>query len=338
MLTVILYVFACIFLFFLPATQLGGIIFFWNEEKPSFSIFFGFLKSAVFAWLALSVLLLLCAVDGFLIEPYSIKVTRVTLRSKKIKKPFTILHLSDIQMDTFGIREKKLVKLIQNLQYDMVAITGDFTNYGFSFLDCQKLLKKIHFTKSVFVVGGDTDAQPFLPRKRDSGKIFLKKLLKPFRHGFSFAIVDGRVLTENVVSVSKGPPSAIKGIPVIVAGVPRFYEKDVRHLWKKEDFEKMKQNFVLLLSHSPDVMLYKEARKADLALSGHTHGGQITLPFYGAILTNTKLGRKFASGLFYFGKTPLYISRGIGMEGLAAPKMRFFCPPEVALITIRPKM
>ena len=112
--TAILYVFACVFLFFLPATQLGGIIFFWNEEKPSFSIFFGFLKSAVFVWLALSVLLLLCAVDGFLIEPYSIKVTRVILRSKKIKKPFTILHLSDIQMDNFGAREKKLVKLIQN--------------------------------------------------------------------------------------------------------------------------------------------------------------------------------------------------------------------------------
>lgn len=321
----IIYVFVCTFLFFLPATQLGAIAYFWSEAKPSFSIFFGFLKSAVFMWLAVSVLLLLCAADGFLIEPYSIKVTRITLHSKKIKKPLVILHLSDIQMDNFGRREKKLVRLLHSLHYDMAVMTGDFTNYDFAFSDCRRLFKKLDFTEPVFAVGGDADVQFSLPRRRDSGEKFLEKLFSPFRRE-NFAIVDGSVISEAVAN----------GKPFVIAGVPRFYEKDVKHLWKKKYREKMKERFVILLSHSPDVMRYKEARKADLVLSGHTHGGQIDLPFYGALVTNTKLGTRYASGLFYFGSTPVYISRGIGMEGHATPKMRFFCKPEVVLITIKP--
>src|SRR5690606_32572234 len=57
------------------------------------------------------------------------------------------------------------------------------------------------------------------------------------------------------------------------------------------------RRFTLLLAHSPDIVANKRAKVADLILCGHTHGGQIRAPFLGALRTNTKLGRRAASGL-----------------------------------------
>ena len=67
----------------------------------------------------------------------------------------------------------------------------------------------------------------------------------------------------------------------------------------------------------------------DLMLSGHTHGGQVRLPFFGAIFTGSLYGRKLQSGLYRLYQTSLYISRGIGLEGMGAPRVRFLCKPEV---------
>ncbi len=323
--TAILYVATCFLLFFLPVSQLCGIFYFWKLTKPSFSIFFGFLKSGVFLWATLSLAFICAGVDAFLIEPYWLKVRHVTITSRKITKPRTILHLSDIQMDNFGLREKKLARIVKNLTYDAVVITGDFINYDFTFEDCRRLLSKLDFKKNVFVVSGDTDTQFSRNRKSIKGaRNYLIKLFKNVRH--PVAILDSKPIRL----------ALINGVPFIIGGVPRFHEEKVQGLWKEVSREKMKENFVLLLSHSPDVILYEDARKADLVLAGHTHGGQVRLPFIGALVTNTKMGRHFASGLFRFGKTRLFISRGIGLEGLATPKIRFFCRPEAVLITIKP--
>lgn len=323
--TAILYVATCFLLFFLPVSQLCGIFYFWKLTKPSFSIFFGFLKSGVFLWAALSLAFLCAGVDAFLIEPYWLKVRHVTISSHKITKPRTILHLSDIQMDNFGVREKKLARIVKNLSYDAVVITGDFINYDFTFEDCRRLLSELDFKKNVFVVSGDTDVMHSANiQSPERMKTYFEKLFK--KNARNVTLMDNQALKLFYV----------KGVPFIIGGVPRFHEENVQGLWKEVSREKMKENFVLLLSHSPDVILYEDARKADLVLAGHTHGGQVRIPFIGALVTNTKLGRHFASGLFRFGKTRLFISRGVGLEGLATPKIRFFCRPEIVLITIKP--
>jgi len=64
-------------------------------------------------------------------------------------------------------------------------------------------------------------------------------------------------------------------------------------------------------------------------LSGHTHGGQIQLPLIGPLFTGSLYGLQLQSGLYKIHDTLLTISRGIGLEGLGAPRVRFLCPPEI---------
>jgi predicted MPP superfamily phosphohydrolase len=77
-----------------------------------------------------------------------------------------------------------------------------------------------------------------------------------------------------------------------------------------------------------------EASKIDLYLAGHTHGGQVALPFYGALITLSKTGKKYESGLHHLSNTYMYTNRGIGMEGGKAPRVRFCARPEVTVIDI----
>jgi predicted MPP superfamily phosphohydrolase len=86
----------------------------------------------------------------------------------------------------------------------------------------------------------------------------------------------------------------------------------------------------ILLYHSPD-LIYEltQEHEVDLMLSGHTHGGQVRLPLWGAIFTGSLYGRRLQKGLYQIYDTLLYISRGIGLEGLGAPRVRFLCSPEI---------
>lgn len=86
------------------------------------------------------------------------------------------------------------------------------------------------------------------------------------------------------------------------------------------------------------MILDEKSRDYDLVLARHTHGGQVRLPFVGALVTLTRIPRKYSAGLFYFGKTVLYVNRGVGLEGFLAPKIRLLCPPEIALLTISPEI
>jgi predicted MPP superfamily phosphohydrolase len=72
----------------------------------------------------------------------------------------------------------------------------------------------------------------------------------------------------------------------------------------------------------------------DLYLAGHTHGGQIRLPLFGAVFTASAYGKRYEQGHYSVGDTTLYVSRGIGMEGMGAPRARFLCPPEIVVVNL----
>jgi predicted MPP superfamily phosphohydrolase len=74
--------------------------------------------------------------------------------------------------------------------------------------------------------------------------------------------------------------------------------------------------------------------KFDLYLAGHTHGGQIALPFYGALITYSRFGKKYESGQFHEGETTLYVTRGIGFAHQPQPEARFMARPEVTVIDL----
>lgn len=87
----------------------------------------------------------------------------------------------------------------------------------------------------------------------------------------------------------------------------------------------------IVLWHEPDRAIECAAAGASLQLSGHTHGGQVVLPLIGPPVLPSG-GRKYPSGLYQVEEMPLYVTRGVG---LLNPRIRWNCPPEVTLITLR---
>lgn len=94
--------------------------------------------------------------------------------------------------------------------------------------------------------------------------------------------------------------------------------------------------FGVLLYHYPDLIHDVARRTCDLYCAGHTHGGQVALPFYGALITLSKFGKRYESGCYRVGSTTLYVNRGIGMEGGSAPRVRFCARPEITVIELEP--
>lgn len=88
----------------------------------------------------------------------------------------------------------------------------------------------------------------------------------------------------------------------------------------------------ILLAHSPDIVLEYRERPIDLTLTGHTHGGQICLPGGQPLICPTSLGADYAKGLFMWRHGLLYVNRGLGVVNFP---LRTFCPPEIALLTLR---
>src|SRR5262249_36107043 len=91
-----------------------------------------------------------------------------------------------------------------------------------------------------------------------------------------------------------------------------------------------------LLSHNPDVAeepgLVRGGRRVDLMLSGHTHGGQIRLPFLGTPVVPSRYGQKYAQGLIAGPVCPVFVSRGIGVALLP---LRLGVTPEIAVLEFR---
>jgi predicted MPP superfamily phosphohydrolase len=89
---------------------------------------------------------------------------------------------------------------------------------------------------------------------------------------------------------------------------------------------------VVLLAHNPDAVMDPSVHLADLVVAGHTHSGQIRLPFFGAVPhIPDDLGRAYDKGLFVYNTQQLYITSGVGETG---PRARLFAPPEFSMLTI----
>jgi predicted MPP superfamily phosphohydrolase len=90
----------------------------------------------------------------------------------------------------------------------------------------------------------------------------------------------------------------------------------------------------LLLSHSPDVFPRLPATDPMLLLVGHTHCGQIALPWIGAIYVPSIYGTRYACGVYRRGATTMVVAAGVGTSGLP---LRAFAPPDIWLVTVRPR-
>jgi predicted MPP superfamily phosphohydrolase len=263
---------------------------------------------------AIAIHLLVLAVFGcFLyarfIEPRWIDVHAIALRTPKLKTAnFRIVQISDLHCDAKAGNEDRAVEIINGLKPDIVVATGDYLNHAAGLPRLRQMLSRLEAPLGKFAVTGNFEVRhwPKLDVLADSGF---------------------RVLDRETVLVSKGEDAiAITGMGYVRADAPR------------EPIQGFSEDrFDVFLFHTPDLVEDLAHCGVDLYLCGHTHGGQICLPWYGAVITFSKFGKKYESGMHRVGDTVLYVNRGLGMEPRPAPQMRFLARPQIVVVDVLPE-
>lgn len=257
---------------------------------------------------------------GFWIEPQRLTLTHQILRTPKWNsdRPLRILHLGDLHMERLTPREEKLNQWIKELHPDLILFSGDFLNLSYlhdplAWEFARRLISEWQAPLGVFAVTGSpaVDLPEIMPQLlKDLPIRWLDDEFIQIEHCGTKFIVTGLTCTHKPFD-----------------DAPRL-----AHL-----VENHPSRFSILLHHSPDLAPEAALLGFDLQLSGHTHGGQVRLPLIGALFTGTLYGKVFESGRYQIGPMTLYITRGIGLEGAAAPRVRLFCPPEIILWEIHPQ-
>ena len=253
-------------------------------------------------------------VYAFWIEPHRLSISHQVLKTAKIKsqKPIRLLHLGDLHIEQITRREKRLVQLVDELKPDIILFSGDVLNLSClndpqSWSDARAILSELHAPHGVFLVTGSpaVDVPAIMPA-------LLKNL--PLRW-----LQDEKITVEF-------EEDKLDLIGMTCTHRPHIDSSHLEDLTSGDS-----ERFTILLYHSPDLVPAAARLGIDLQLSGHTHGGQVRLPGFGALFTGSLYGKAFESGRKQIDRLTLYVTRGIGMEGAAAPRVRFLCPPEIIL-------
>ncbi|MCP4363130.1 MAG: hypothetical protein GY796_34445 [Chloroflexi bacterium] len=276
----------------------------------------------IVVFVSLQLLAMAALVWGAEIEPFRLQLTEFLMFSDRLppgSDPIRILHISDLHLERLTKREEKVVALAYKAKPDLIVITGDYVNLSYNrdpktHAQIRQLLRQFRAPHGVYATLGSppVDLRETVPPLFDGLKISL------MRHAWrKVEMGHGRQLILLGMDCTHHLPTDTSRLNHLVNQAPNNAPQ-------------------LLLYHSPELMPEAVEHGIDLYLCGHTHGGQVRLPFIGPLLTSSQLGRKFVMGLYRHDRTHLYVSRGIGLEGLSAPRVRFMCPPEMTLVTIRP--
>jgi uncharacterized protein len=222
---------------------------------------------------------------------------------------YRILHISDTHFDALPELSAVAAALLAGLEIDLLALTGDVmaahdANPALAVRPLEQLLGKVVVRDSRLAVLGNHDAVPVADA--------LKQI------GF-------KVLINESISLERN------GDHILVTGlddVHCFYTEAAHAAL----FAKNATDFRIALVHSAEMADHAAIAGISLYLCGHTHGGQICLPNGRWLLTRLTRCRHAARGLWQEGYMTGYTSRGLGVS---APTLRFYCPGEMTLITLR---
>jgi hypothetical protein len=247
---------------------------------------------------------LCCMAYGFLVEPTRLTVATYRIETPKIPagESVRIVHLADLHTRGRGPREQRLPDLVRSLKPDLILHTGDF----FARQDgTEPLISEIlrSWTVPQYACEGNFDTMG----------------------DFEQAMKDGGVKVLNVSYATE----TIRGARLCIAGFRNGAENRIRNVLRQLPAD----TFNIVLYHRPCGFTKTWDTPADLMLAGHTHGGQVRLPFYGALITLDRFGKRWESGFFDENGVKLIVSRGLGCEPYV-PEVRFLCPPEVVVIDL----
>ena len=259
------------------------------------------------------------------IERHWIEVKPIEIHLQSLPGVFDgmrIAQLSDIHLDEFTepFLLRHSIEEINRIQPDAVFLTGDYVTYQIaprkfaskSAWQCAEILNELKCRQRYAIMGNHDimlGAKLVTEALTANGITVLNNSYLPLERGSS------RIWLAGLDDPVCGRPDPNAAIPASIRDVA--------------------DEPVIVMCHAPDyadqLAAHPSGKPVGLILSGHTHGGQVRLPFVGA-LDLPPGGRKFVEGWFRVGSMQLYVNRGIGTVGVP---FRFDCPPEITSITLR---
>lgn len=247
---------------------------------------------------------------SFLIEP-NLLITKNIIIENKDLKGLKITVASDFHLKRHDAKRlDKIVKKINNTNPDIIILLGDYVN-GISKIQTLSLkkitdnLKKIECRNGIYAVLGNHD---IWLNENEVTKCLQKANITVLNN-------ENRILTIN-------------GKTFTLAGTNDFTEGKadiVQALYKA-------QEPIILMTHNPDIFEDFVPQNVALTLSGHTHGGQVVIPFIGALIVPSSYGKKYANGLITEHNKKILITKGLGTTIFP---IRFNCLPEIITITFK---
>ena len=250
-----------------------------------------------------------------LIEPYNYLVSETDVFINNLPERFEgfrITQLTDIHHSKIlGLNEvRRVVNLAQQTRPDMFVLTGDYSTTYRRFIEpCAEALSSLNAPEGVWAVLGNHDH-------------------------YTDPELTTRALEQHHISVLNNKNTTLRRGPdkLQLSGIDDW-------TWNATDWIKAFSGLhdkaaTILLSHQPSVLDFEQVKNVSLILSGHTHGGQINLPWLGAPARFATKDLRYAQGLFKYGDVQLYVSSGTGVIGLP---VRFGVRPEIAVIQLRRK-
>ena len=258
--------------------------------------------------LSLAVLGVGCFVYAWRVEPYRLEVTHTRVATAKLTRSVRIVHISDVHSDPERRLEDRLPDVIAGEHPDVIVFTGDAINEPRGLEHFRTLMKQLAAIAPTYAVRGNWDVW----------------------YWSQLDLFGGTGVVELTNLAARAP---LQGAEVWIAGVPVGDERNIPRVLATVPATAVS----VLLFHYPDEIEQASALGTDLYLAGHTHGGQVALPWYGALITYSRFDKRFEAGRYQVGPTTLYVSRGVGMEGGPAPRIRFCARPEVSVIDLVPR-
>jgi uncharacterized protein len=233
---------------------------------------------------------------------------KVPVGEGRLKDEVKIAHLSDIHISKWVSADvlEKAVKRINAENVDYVVITGDFITHFREYIPfCARVLSGLKASKKIIGILGNhdywVDAEYLTAGLEDAGITILKNENFTDNDIFWAGVDDPYTFHDDIDASLEGKPH---------------------------------DRFPILLSHDPDIIEKVRDKNIGLILSGHTHGGQIRLPFIGALYIPSDSNSKYDAGWFSEQSTRLFVNRGFGV---VFPPYRTFCRKEIVIMNLVPE-
>jgi predicted MPP superfamily phosphohydrolase len=271
----------------------------------------------------------LCVAYGVAIERRAYRLVRrdLTILPAGGPETITVLHLSDLHVVR---RDAKKVRFLATLPpADVTVVTGDFLAEPEAVETTVAAVRPVRGRLASWFVLGSNDY--YVPRPLNPLRYFVAGGTR--RHAargrapdlVAQLAADGWRDLTNVHDLLE-----LDGLPVELLGLDDAHidRHDLRVAPRTAP-----ERFGLGVMHSPDSAPEAVALGYRFVVAGHTHGGQVRMPFVGALVTNSDLPRRLVSGLLRFGDAFVHVSPGLGTSKYAP--YRFLCRPEATLLTLR---